>query len=167
VKDEEETEHQFQERAWREHLNCTPEGFVFVPPMAFKLCFIRAAGLLGLKKVDSRNERWTKHFEEGGIQIPRGLVLPLKRDSEEIRCEWIYAHSQPTRPKQGGRVWRAYPTIDKWKGKLTVLVVADIPKDVVEQVIVYAGPCVGVGRFRPENRGVYGMFEVLKFQWDK
>jgi len=166
-KTDQETHQQFEERTWRDHLNVSQSGHVFIPAMAFKLSIIKAAQLLGIQKADSKNEKYTKHFETE-VQIAQSLILPFKPKDPAIKCEWIFAHSQPTRMKTSGRVWRAYPTIQEWKGELEVLVVGKaIPESIFMEVVEYAGVAVGIGRWRPENRGVYGQYKVKSHKWEK
>jgi len=164
-KEKGETDHQFQERTWREHLHVNRDGKIFIPPKAFKDSFGTAARYAGLKVEGNRNATYTKYFE-AGVQVTQGLVLPYTPNDDVIECEWIYAHSQPTRPNQGGRVWRAYPTIPTWSGELSVLVVADeVPEHIFGHVVQYAGNIIGIGRYRAENRGYYGRFRVNEIQW--
>jgi len=42
-----------------------------------------------------------------------------------------------------------------------------VPDDVVERVVKASGLFVGVGRFRPENGGTNGRYEVTSMQWSE
>jgi len=164
-KEKGELDKTFHERTWREHLHVHRSGKVYIPPMAFKYAFATAARYASLKVDGKGNATYTKYFE-AGVQVTEPLLLPFGPEDPQVACEWVYCHAQPTRPSQGGRVHRAYPTIQEWAGELSVLVVADeIPPSIFEQVVNYAGQIIGVGRFRPENGGYYGRFAVREIAW--
>ena len=52
------------------------------------------------------------------------------------------------------------------EGVVTFIILDDIiTEDVFTQVLRSAGMLVGIGRFRPENRGFYGRFAVERVEW--
>ena len=66
----------------------------------------------------------------------------------------------------GKRVWRNFPRVDSWSATVPIVVAAnEITKDVFERHLEQAGKFVGIGRFRPQNGGFYGRFEVQKVVW--
>ena len=49
---------------------------------------------------------------------------------------------------------------------LTFLVLDEkVTKDIFARVLELAGSLVGIGRFRPQNRGYYGRFQVNSMEW--
>jgi hypothetical protein len=82
-----------------------------------------------------------------------------------IQKERVHANADGVRGS-GKRVWRNFPRIDEWSGVIEFSVIApESPKDVFEEMLIYSGLAVGVGRFRPEKGGYFGRFEVVKLAW--
>ena len=50
---------------WRERLHVNSDGYVFIPPMAFKNCISEIAKYRSDKIPGKRNATYTKHFESG------------------------------------------------------------------------------------------------------
>jgi hypothetical protein len=159
----------FEERTWKERLHVDENGWVFIPPMAFKNCVTEASKYLGMKIPGKQNATFTKHFEAGFFVLD-GLTLPLK--PEDIKGEWLYV---PSDGKRGGskRVDKCFPVIHEWKGDVAFHILDETLlsscKDddgqtmtVFEHHLREAGKFIGIGRFRPRNNGYYGRFNVLK-----
>jgi hypothetical protein len=108
-------------------------------------------------------QTYTKNFE-AGVMIMNPLDLGIK--ASEVPLERLFLSSDG-RPGGGGkRVWRYYPRIDSWEGDVTFTIFDDIiTEDVFLQVLASAGALVGIGRFRPQNRGFYGRFKVTECKW--
>ena len=63
-------------------------------------------------------------------------------------------------------MFRNFPLIRQWGGKITFYILDDIiTKQVFEKVLRSAGLLVGIGMSRPENRGQFGRFKVTSFEW--
>ncbi len=68
---------------------------------------------------------------------------------------------------ESGKVPRIFPVIPSgWKASAKILVLDEsIPNEVLEQHLIDAGVFVGIGRWRAENRGLYGRFRVVSKKW--
>jgi hypothetical protein len=65
-------------------------------------------------------------------------------------------------------VWKCFPTIKEWGGECEIMVLDDtITRDVFEQHVKEAGRFIGLGSFRPRNRGYYGRFEADVLSWEE
>ena len=86
---------------------------------------------------------------------------------DNLRMESVYCSTKGRKGSASGqRVFRRFPMIDHWVGMLTLHVFEDeIKPDKLENYLRYAGYIIGVGRFRPENGGHLGRFEVVKTIW--
>ena len=149
----------YEERTWREKMHATPEGYVFIPPMAYKNCLAESAKFISIVIPGRGKATYTKHFE-AGIMVIEGLTLPIKK--EDVKPLWLHV---PADGRQGGskRVMKAFPHIMEWGGDVTFYVLDDtIVKDVFDLHLREAGKFIGIGAFRPRNRGFYGRFEVVK-----
>lgn len=159
-----ESHEDFDERCWRERCHKTPDGHIFMPPMAFKQAIVSAARLLNEKIPGKRNQTWTKQFE-CGVLIGEGIEIPMR--VEEVGSERLFV---PADGKKGGgtRVYRRFPLIQEWEGHLTFFVTSpEITEPVFKRMLEASGLMIGVGRFRVERGGYYGRYEIIKMEWVK
>lgn len=70
-----------------------------------------------------------------------------------------------TIPATKGRVMRYRPRFDQWGARFD-LVVNDqlLSIEMAHQLLREAGEQVGIGDFRPEKRGPFGTFRIVRFQ---
>jgi hypothetical protein len=126
----------------------------------------RTASFLKLKK--RGQETYTKHFEAGVAVFE---PVPLGVNKEDVPFERLFLNLDGKRGS-GQRGFRHYPYIEAgWRVDVpftildeTVLNRYDGDKDqtVFEHVLRTAGVYIGIGRWRPRNRGLYGRFAVEK-----
>lgn len=152
----------YEKRTWRGRMHVTEDGYVFLPPMAFRNCLSEAAKFLSVQIPGKGKSTYTKHFE-AGLLIMDPIILPLRAD--EVEGEWLFVPADGKRGS-GRRVYRCFPKILSWAGDLTIYV---LDETITQQVLRYhldkAGQFIGVGRFRPRNNGFYGRFEVTGMRW--
>lgn len=161
-RDPKETARDHEERTWRERVHATDEGFVQIPPMAFKNALSEVAKYLSVQIPGKGKSTYTKHFEAGVLCV-EPLVLPLKKDG--IDGEWLFL---PSDGKRGGgkRVMKCYPLIRHWGGKVDFHILDEtVTQDVFRNHLEQAGAFIGIGRFRPRNNGYYGRFKVESLKW--
>lgn len=152
----------YEARTWRERMHSTPEGNVYIPPMAFKNCITEAAKFLGIQIPGKGKSTYTKHFE-AGIIVTEGLTLPDKKD--KVECEWLFVPADGKRGS-GKRVEKCFPVIPMWQGDVSFFILDEtITEGVFLSHLEEAGKFIGIGRFRPRNNGFYGRFEVKKLTW--
>ena len=154
---EKEQAQDYEERTWRNRLNVNTDGYVFIPPMAFKNCLSEAAKYLSVQISGKGKSTYTKHFVSG-IMVMDPLVLPIK--PEQINGEWLHV---PADGRRGGpkRVLKCFPFISAWKGEVLFHILDDtITEKIFEHHLEQAGKFIGIGRFRPANNGYYGRFKI-------
>lgn len=159
-----ETPDAFEERCWRERMHVDSEsGEVFIPPGALKGCLQDAAKYLSETVPGKGKATYTKHFE-AGIMVVQPLLLGIKPDAVECDHRFVPADGKPG---GGRRVWKRFPIImPPWNCNGEILVVDPVLEDKphkVREYLEYAGKLIGIGRFRPRNRGFYGRFKVTQF----
>lgn len=149
-------------RTWREKCTVNAEDEICIPAMAFKMSLDRVAVVLGIQIPGRGKNTYSKHFAAGCMctdDVPLGIY---KKDVEPIH---LSCNSDGNR-RGGKRVTRIFPMIPVWNCKVQFAILDDtITKDVFELHLRQAGQFVGVGRFRPENGGLNGRFECVKFVW--
>lgn len=161
-REDKETHADQEIRVWRERLHVNAEGFVIIPPMAFKNCLSEVAKYLAIQIPGKGKATYTKHIE-AGILVTEPLVLPNRK--EDILGEWYFV---PASGKRGDskRVKKCFPVIPQWAGRVQFHILDDtITEPVFVKHLEEAGKFIGIGRFRPRNNGFYGRFAVGKVDW--
>ena len=161
-KKEKEGHNDYERRTWRNRLHTTPEGEVFIPPMAFKNCLAEAAKYLGIQIPGKGKQNYTKHFE-AGVLITETLPLGVMKDDVDGLELFV-----PSDGKRGGsrRVMKTFPVIQSWSGKVEFVVFDEtITEEVFRYHLEQAGKFIGIGFFRPRNNGYFGRFSVVALEW--
>ncbi len=162
--DSKEAHDDYEKRMWRTRMHVTDDGHVFIPPMAFKFSLETAAKYLRMRIKGKDRSEYGKHFKSGVI-VPEGLVLPDV--AANVHGEWLSLNSNGKRGS-GTRVPRCMPCIPKWEGVVQYYVLDEIiGNEIFEKHLTEAGNFIGIGRFRPENGGFYGRYEVVKIVWSE
>lgn len=157
-----ETSDDHEQRTWRERIHSTADGQVFIPPMAFKNALSEIAKFLSIQIPGKGKSTYTKHFE-AGVLVMDSVPLGIKKD--DVAGERLFVPSDGMRGG-GKRVWKTFPLIPSWEGKVTFYVLDDtITEEVFERHLKEAGAFIGIGRFRPRNNGFYGRFRVKSMKW--
>jgi len=152
----------YEERTWRERMHVDKNGDIFIPATQFMNSIKVAAKYLNIQIPGKGKTTYTKHFESG-IMVIDNLDLGLKKD--EIQKETVYVPSDGI-PGGSKRVTKHFCFIPEWEGKVTYYILDNIiTQDIFERVLRECGNLIGIGRFRPRNRGYYGRFEVKKIEW--
>jgi hypothetical protein len=159
-KKDKEGHDKYEERTWKERANVNNKGEWFIPPMAFYHSICDASAFRGDKLKGAKT--FTKRFISGVLCVD---PVPLGVQLDDIQGEWLPV---PSDGKRGGgsRVWKCFPIVHEWTGIVAYQVADDmINEDIFRKTITDAGKFVGVGRFRPQNRGYYGRFQVDEIEW--
>ena len=152
----------YETRTWRERAHVTSDGHVFIPGTMFANSLREAAKYLSLPIKGKGKATYTKHFDSG-IMVIDNLKLPVKK--EELKSVTVFVPSDGRRGS-GNRVLKTFPIVHEWEGTVEYIIIDDIiTAEIFEQVIRASGQLIGIGYFRPRNRGYYGRFEVQGIQW--
>lgn len=161
---ENETPGEVDQRLWREKCTVNSDGIVCIAGMALKQALDNAATRMALKIPGKGSSRYAKHFH-GGILVDD--LVPLGVHKDAVGSVTINAHSTGKRT-DGTRVPRIFPVVQSWTATATFFVIDSvITPDVFERTLAHAGFFVGVGRFRPENKGTNGRFKVVSTEWSE
>lgn len=152
----------YEARTWPEKLHVDKEGYVIIPGTQFANSLREAAKYLSLQVPGKGKSTYTKHFD-AGVMVTDNVKLPIKKtDCQSIS---VFVPSDG-KPGGGKRVIKNFPIIQEWEGEVTFHIVDDIiTADVFEQVLKASGQLVGIGVWRPRNRGLYGRFEIADMKW--
>ena len=121
---------------------------------------------LGEKIPGRRNATYTKPFERGLICMePAPVYIPKTKKQATlddcVKETFFVSASGSAANGVGTRVMRHFPTLMLWATKFVVFVSDDaITEELLKRYTERAGKLIGLGRFRPQNGGYYGMFRV-------
>jgi hypothetical protein len=158
----------YEKRTWPNRMHVTTAGEVFIPPMAYKNALAETAKFLSLGIPGKGKATFTKHFEAGVLAVEPAL-LGIK--AADVQSERLFVPADG-RAGSGKRVHKYFPVIpDGWKAEFQYLVFDETVlqtwpatgETVFQHVLERCGQFVGIGRFRPRNRGYYGRFQVTEF----
>jgi len=105
-----------------------------------------------------------------GLLILEGESYPLllPGDGEEAGwglSPWRYEVRQGRNPNGGEAVCIVRPLFEKWAVSFTALLdTKELPEDTFLRLFSLAGSRIGLGDFRPQRKGTFGMFAVIRWQ---
>jgi hypothetical protein len=92
--------------------------------------------------------------EVDGVEIPIRHKEPWTVDTRAVRI-----------PSTGGRILCHRPRFDDWELDFTVMLDTDeMSESFFRQIVDKSGRAIGLGDFRPDCKGPYGKFAVIR--WD-
>ena len=63
------------------------------------------------------------------------------------------------------RIMRSRPRFEEWALEFLLDIEEDeVPQEVLQEILEYAGKRVGIGDFRPEKGGSFGRFQITKWE---
>jgi hypothetical protein len=153
----------YEERTWRNKMHVNEDGYVQIPPMAWKNCVAEAAKFLSIQVEGKGKATYTKHFE-AGILVTEYSPLDIK--SDDVEGEWLFLPSDGVRGS-GKRVKKCLPKIPTgWKTEAEFFIFDDtITESIFLTHLKQAGQLIGIGTFRPRNNGYWGRFIVESLEW--
>lgn len=152
----------YEKRTWREKLHVTTNGNIMIPGTMFGNCLRESARFLSLPVPGKGKATYTKHFDSG-IIVQNNIVLNTKKDEAQFVAIHVPSDGRPGGSK---RVIKIFPIVHEWEGTINVIIGDDIiTPDVFEKVIRNAGNLIGIGTWRPRNRGMNGRFELVDMKW--
>lgn len=159
-----ETHDAYEKRTWKYRSHFNDGGFVIHPAGAFHQALIGAAQYQGDKIPGQGSKTWTQKVAAGV-----GVYDDLVTDSTEkdITCRQVFASAQGGKSKGEGRVWKYFPTLEKWTGKISVTVFDEIVSpNILRKIVEDAGKFIGIGTWRPGmgKGGQYGRFQIVDFK---
>jgi len=159
VKADKESHEAYEERCWRERAHCDEKGESFINPMALKNALSEASKHAGEKIAGRGNKTWTKFFDSG-IMVLEPIMTGVKVD--DLKPARVFVPSQPALGAKSPRVWKNFPTLEAgWKATAMIEVIDDtITIEKLKQYLILAGNFIGMGTFRPINKGYWGRFGI-------
>jgi hypothetical protein len=158
----------YEKRTYSEKLHFLDNGELYVPAMMFKKSLDAACRRCGEKIPGRGQSTYTKFFESACI--PAG-DFPLKVGNQPILKdnvpgEKLFVPSDGV-AGSGKRVTKYFPKIEEWECYGEFLILDNIiDPDTFMRMLKHAGTFIGLGRWRPQNAGLYGRFAVNHVFWN-
>lgn len=168
-----ESSNDFEARCWREKAHANADGFIVLPVFCLKNALDTAASYLSHPVPGGGGKRtFAKLFRSAvRVQTTSPVIMvngksassalgSRKQHVKDVKGEWINANSDGRRGS-GKRVPRCFPMVENWSVEFEFTVMdARITEKIFLEHLAAAGVYIGIGRFRPENGGCHGCFEV-------
>ncbi len=159
----------YEVRTYREKLHVNEVGEIYVPDMMFKKSLDAACRHKGERIPGRRNATYTGKFESGCI--PSGnFALTVNGQpilKKDVGMEQLFVPSDGV-AGSGKRVTKCFPCITEWEASGEFIILDNIiDEDVFRMMVKHAGTFIGLGRWRPQNAGLYGRFAVKSITWKK
>jgi len=158
-----ETSADHEDRVWLERWHTDEKGFCQIPLMSIKGALSACAKRMGKQIPGKGKATYTKHFVSG-ILPDANMDLGIHKD-DLIKDQVLVPSNGVT--GNASKVWKWFGLIKPgWTAACKIHILDEaITKDVFLEVLEETGMFVGLGRFRPQNGGYYGRFEIEKFKW--
>lgn len=99
------------------------------------------------------------------VRVGEVEILVRNGDGESLAKDFEVDSRPVTIPATKGRIMRHRPRFDCWSAQFSLVINDDIlPEDFVHQLLNEAGMQQGIGDYRPEKRGPFGTFRVVKWE---
>lgn len=151
-----------ERRTWKEKAHYDDQDNVKIPGAMIANCIRESAKFLSLPIPGKGKATFTKHFE-AGIIIYNDIITSIKKESLQGDTRHVPSDGRPGGTK---RVIKIFPIVHEWEGEITVFIGDPIiTPDIFEDVVRNAGNLIGIGTWRPRNRGMNGRFELVDMKW--
>jgi hypothetical protein len=155
----------YERRTWREKTHYDPKKLeVYIPGIMIANCIRESAKFMSKQIPGKGKATYTKHFDSGIFIKDNISIHPNKEQLTDFSAVHV-----PSDGQRGGtkRVIRYFPRFESWEGTFEIIVGDDIiTADVMEEVLNNAGSLIGMGTWRPRNRGNNGRFELVKMSFE-
>jgi len=152
----------YELRTWKEKAHWTAQGKFFIPAIQFLKALQSTASYLSEKIPGKGQSTWAKNFRAGVTCFTEeGIIVP-EYTRENIPMIRVLCDAQGMKGGKGGtQVPRVFPQIPSWEGDLSLVIIdSTIEPELLERYMRECGLLNGAGRWRPQNGGLNGRWEV-------
>lgn len=156
-----ESPEDYDKRTWLNRAH-SEHGAVYIPAHGFQQCLVAGAKYSKQKIKGQGASKWASVFTSG-VVIPEHIKTSMTL--ETAKCAAVYCHANGQRGS-ASRVFRRFPEWPSWTGEGEAWILDQmITPDKFAEMLAYAGRFIGLGRFRPQNQGTNGRFEIVSLEW--
>lgn len=130
------------------------EEKIYTPANHIEGCLVNAAKNFQIK---GKGKATYSKLVGSSIEVTPEAIVHKYQDYDVFRTTGV-------NPSTGGRMIIDRPRMHKWEVSFIINVLDDgIPLEVLKDILDYGGKYVGIGDWRPDNKGKFGKFIVTKF----
>lgn len=152
----------------RSHIHFNGDGQPCIPSYMLMATLISAGVYI---RLDQKRQLSTKDSTMlPGLLLLEGESFPLLMPGDGTEAgwgfsPWRYEVRQGRNPNGGEAVCIVRPLFEKWAIHFTALLDTEtLPEDTFLRLFALAGTRVGIGDFRPQRKGTFGMFNIIRFE---
>lgn len=139
----------------------TKEGEYYMPAA----CITRMLSEAGSNHKLTGSRKSAKYAVYAAVFLPAETLTILNGDGATPAAEFEVDSRPVVIRVTGGRFMRHRPRFDEWSIAFTARINDDVlPPDFVHQLMSEGGQQIGIGDFRPQCRGPFGTFNVVKWE---
>jgi len=130
------------------------DGVIYQPSTHIERALIEAGKKIKMKGSGKAN--YSKPF--GSMVSIEEFEIPHIKTKHEVFKTLVVI------PSTKGRIMRYRPMFKEWALEFHIDAEDEIPADVIKEALEICGKYVGIGDWRPEKKGKFGKFQVVKFK---
>jgi len=128
-------------------------------------CITRMLSEAGSNHKLTGSRKSAKYAVYAAVFLPAETLTILNGDGATPAAEFEVDSRPVVIRVTGGRIMRHRPRFDEWSIAFTARINDDVlPPDFVHQLMTEGGQQIGIGDFRPQCRGPFGTFNVVKWE---
>jgi|SRR5215831_19250281 len=150
------------------HVHLNGDGHACAPNTMLMSCLMNAGVFI---RLDQKRQLSTKESSLlPGLLLLEGESFPLllPGDGDEAKwgySPWRYEVRQGRNPNGGEAVCIVRPLFEKWAISFTAMLDIDqLAEDTFLRLFTLGGTRIGIGDFRPQRKGTFGMFAVTRWE---
>jgi len=130
------------------------EKRIYQPSNHIEMCLIEAGKKMKVK--GQGKATYSKLF--GSMVAIEEFEIVHKKPTYEVFKTLVVI------PSTKGRIMRYRPMFKEWVLQFHITFEDEIPAEVIKEALEIAGKYVGIGDWRPQKKGKFGKFQVVKFE---
>ncbi len=135
-------------------------GEFYIPGHSLKMAVDAAAKRLKLRYNPGRGRPLLAPRFLSGVLVHHNIMLGITKESPAVRIAQVLCYAD-SETRTGERTYRPFPEVVSWEAPVTFTVTDDaITEEDFAAALKFAGLAIGIGRFRAENGGDLGRFEI-------
>lgn len=129
------------------------DGVPYIPAVYFRNCFVEASKQF---KIVGKGKSTYSKLVGATVEVMPEVIMNNHK--------WVVFRVPAVNPMTKGRMMVSRPRMDKWGCEFEVILNDDaVSPVVIKEILEQAGKYVGIGDWRPEKKGIFGKFQVVKF----
>ena len=106
-----------------------------------------------------------KYIVPAGVRMGDDVIELYELDGKTRKKDFAVDSRPVTIPSTKGKIMRHRPIHFEWTARFDLVINEDVlPEKVVQQLLTEGGERIGIGDFRPEKGGPFGVFQIKEWK---